>query len=57
MDVYVSGVGMTKFGKSKDSLEKIMADAAALALKDAQLERVDAIHIGVMNRASISSHF
>ena len=49
MDVYISGVGMTKFGKSKDSLEKMMADAAALALKDAQLERVDAIYIGVMN--------
>src|SRR4030067_3090501 len=49
MDVYISGVGMTKFGQSKDSLEKMMADAAALALKDAQLERVDAIYIGVMN--------
>jgi acetyl-CoA acetyltransferase len=49
MDVYISGVGMTKFGKSEDSLEKMMAEAAALALKDAQLERVDAIYIGVMN--------
>jgi len=49
MDVYISGVGMTKFGKSRDSLEKMMGDAGALALKDAQLERVDAIYIGVMN--------
>ncbi len=49
MDVYISGVGMTKFGRSKDSLEKMMAEAAASALKDAQLERVDAIYIGVMN--------
>ncbi len=49
MDVFISGVGMTKFGKSDDPLEKIMADAAALALKDAQLDRVDAIYIGVMN--------
>jgi acetyl-CoA C-acetyltransferase len=49
MDVYISGVGMTRFGKSKDSLEKMMAEAAAAALKDAQLERVDAIYIGVMN--------
>jgi len=49
MDVYISGVGMTKFGRSKDSLEKMMAEAASSALKEAQLERVDAIYIGVMN--------
>src|SRR5512136_1936511 len=49
MDVYVSGVGMTKFGKSEDSIETMMADTAVLAMKDAQLERVDAIYIGVMN--------
>src|SRR4030067_1409061 len=49
MEAFISGIGMTRFGKSKDSLEKMMADAAALALKDAQLERVDAIYIGVMN--------
>ena len=49
MDVYISGVGMTKFGKSGDSLEQMMAEAAGLALKNAQLERVDAIYLGVMN--------
>ena len=49
MDVYVSGVGMTNFGKSKDPLEQMMAEAAGLALKNARLERVDAIYIGVMN--------
>ena len=49
MDVFISGIGMTRFGKSKDSLEKMLADAAALALKDAKQERVDAIYIGVMN--------
>ena len=49
MDVYISGVGMTKFGRSKEPLEKMMAGAASSALKEAQLERVDAIYIGVMN--------
>ncbi len=49
MEVYISGVGMTNFGKSKDSLDKMMAEAAEMALKDAGLERVDAIYIGVMN--------
>src|SRR5512143_4040558 len=49
MDVYISGVGRTKFGRSKDSLEMMMAEAAGSALKNAQLQRVDAIYIGVMN--------
>ncbi len=49
MDVYISGAGMTKFGRSKDPLEKMMAVAASTALKEAQLERVDAIYMGVMN--------
>ncbi len=49
MDVFISGIGMTRFGKSKDPLEKMMAEAAALALKDAEQETVDAIYIGVMN--------
>ena len=28
MDVYVSGVGMTKFGKSNDPLKRMMANAS-----------------------------
>jgi acetyl-CoA acetyltransferase len=49
MDVYVFGTGMTKFGRSKDSLDKMMAEAASSALEEAQLEKVDAIYLGVMN--------
>ncbi|OGQ04985.1 MAG: hypothetical protein A2026_14745, partial [Deltaproteobacteria bacterium RBG_19FT_COMBO_46_12] len=49
MDVYISGVGMTKFGRSKEPLEKMMAEAASSALKEAQLEKVEAIYLGVMN--------
>ena len=49
MDVYISGAGMTKFGRSKEPLEKMMAEAASSALKQAQLERVDAIYLGVMS--------
>jgi len=45
MDVFVSGIGMTRFGKLADSLEGMMAKAAALALKDAGRETVDAIYI------------
>jgi acetyl-CoA acetyltransferase len=49
MGVYISGVGMTKFGRSTATLEKMMGEAGALALRDAQLERVDAVYIGGMN--------
>jgi acetyl-CoA C-acetyltransferase len=49
MEVYVAGVGMTRFGKSEDPLEKMMAEAAVSALKEAHLDHVDAIYIGVMN--------
>jgi len=49
MDVYISGVGMTKFGRSKEPLDKMMAEAASSALKEAQLEKVEAIYLGVMN--------
>ncbi len=49
MDVFISGSGMTKFGRSKEPLEKMMAEAASSALKQAQLERVDAIYLGVMS--------
>jgi acetyl-CoA C-acetyltransferase len=49
MDVFVSGVGMTRFGRLNDPLEEVMAKAAGLALKDAGRESVDAIYIGVMN--------
>lgn len=49
MDVYISGVGMTKFGKSSDPLEGLMAQAGLCALQDAGLEKVDAIYTGVMN--------
>src|SRR4030042_836039 len=49
MDVYISGVGMTHFGKANASLEELVAEAARLALKDARIRRVDAIYLGVMN--------
>ena len=49
MDVYVAGVGMTNFGKSEEPLETLMAEAASFALKDAHLDRVDALYIGIMN--------
>jgi len=49
LEVYISGVGMTPFGKRRESLQELMAEAATKALQDAGLEDVDAIYLGVMN--------
>src|SRR5258705_701881 len=47
--VYVAGVGMTKFGKDPRPLAEIFCQAAKLALGAAELGRIDALYIGVMN--------
>ena len=47
--VYIAGIGMTKFGKDPRPLAAIVAEAAELALTDAQLREIDAFYIGAMN--------
>lgn len=47
--VYVAGVGMTKFGKSAQTLVEIFCDAAAAALSNSKIQEVDALYIGAMN--------
>lgn len=47
MDIYVSGIGMTQFGKFLDrSLKDLIVEAAAQALEDAGNPKVDAIFVG-----------
>ncbi|MCX5910636.1 MAG: thiolase family protein [Deltaproteobacteria bacterium] len=48
-EVYVAGVGMTKFGKSSQALPELMVEAASKAFLDAQVGTIDYILIGVMN--------
>ena len=48
-EVYVAGVGMTKFGKSKMSLPQLMVEAASRALADARVPAIDYVYIGVMS--------
>jgi len=48
-EVYVAGVGMTKFGKSDLSLPELMVEAASRALIDARVSAIDYIYIGVMS--------
>jgi acetyl-CoA acetyltransferase len=48
-DVYVAGVGMTKFGKSDLTLPQLMVEAASRAISDARVSTVDYVLIGVMS--------
>jgi acetyl-CoA C-acetyltransferase len=47
--VYVSGVGMTRFGKDPRSLAEIFGEAAQQALLRSDIQHVDALYVGVMN--------
>src|SRR5919106_1544437 len=47
--VYISGVGMTRFGKDSRSLAEIFSEAAEQALLRSDIQEVDALYIGVMN--------
>ncbi|MFQ5902072.1 MAG: beta-ketoacyl synthase N-terminal-like domain-containing protein [Candidatus Binatia bacterium] len=47
--VYVAGVGMTKFGKSSQTLTELFCEAASRALLDSSIQEVDALYIGAMN--------
>jgi acetyl-CoA acetyltransferase len=48
-EVFVAGVGLTRFGKRSESLPELMAEAAHTARARADREALDAIYIGVMN--------
>jgi acetyl-CoA C-acetyltransferase len=48
-EVYIAGVGMTKFGKSDRSLPGLMVEAGLRALADAKVQQVDYVFIGVMS--------
>ncbi|HEY3304792.1 MAG TPA: beta-ketoacyl synthase N-terminal-like domain-containing protein [Candidatus Binatia bacterium] len=47
--VYVAGVGMTKFGKSAQTLLELFSEAATLALSNSPVQEIDALYIGAMN--------
>src|ERR1051326_7759727 len=48
-EVYIAGVGMTKFGKSALSLVELFAEAAAAALEESPVQEIDALYLGAMN--------
>jgi acetyl-CoA acetyltransferase len=47
--VYVAGAGMTKFGRSSQTLTGLFCEATSRALSASPIQDVDALYIGVMN--------
>jgi len=48
-DVYIGGAAMTRIGRREESLPDLMAEAARAALRDAELDRPDALIVSAMN--------
>src|SRR5438132_7200628 len=48
-EVWIAGAGITRIGRRGESLSDLMAEAAHAALRDAGLERPDAIVVATMN--------
>ena len=49
MAVYVSGAGMTKFGKREEGLLDLMCEAGEKAVQDSGHRKIDALVVGTMN--------
>jgi acetyl-CoA C-acetyltransferase len=47
--VWIAGAGMTRFGRRDESLPDLIAEAGLAALRDAGIERPDAIVVAAMN--------
>lgn len=54
-NVYIHGIGMTKFGKSASSLKELLVEASAEALIDAGRPKIDAIFVGNFMGGSIAN--
>ncbi|HAX62230.1 MAG TPA: hypothetical protein DCX95_06745 [Elusimicrobia bacterium] len=48
-EIYIAGCGLSKFGKRNESLEEIMCEAAASAMKEENCDSFDAVYVGAMN--------
>ena len=48
-DVWIAGVGMTRFGRRDENLQDLMAEAALAAMHDAGIERPEAVVVAAMN--------
>ena len=54
-NIYVQGIGMTKFGKLTSSLKELLLEASAEALIDAGRPKIDAVFVGNFMGGSIAN--
>lgn len=54
-NVYVHGIGMTKFGNLSSSLKELLLEASVEALNDAGRPKIDAVFVGNFMGGSISN--
>lgn len=47
-NAYISGVGQTKYGKRKETLHELMAEAISKSLDDSDIKKIDAVFVGTM---------
>lgn len=50
--VWISGIGMTRFGKRDESLAQLILEGAETAVTDAGFDEFDAVYVGAMNPES-----
>lgn len=55
MSVYIHSIGMTKFGKSEQSLKDLMLEAAREALEGAPGVKIDAVYVGNFMGGSLAN--
>lgn len=48
-EIYITGCGLSEFGKREEALEEIMCEAAEAAMKEANCNSFDAVYVGAMN--------
>nr|WP_106779904.1 thiolase domain-containing protein [Lysinibacillus timonensis] len=54
--VYIHGIGMTKFGKFEDkTLKDLLIEASLKAIKDAGIKKIDAVFVGNFMGGSLSN--
>lgn len=47
--VWIAGVGMTRFGRREESLAELILEAAQAAVEDAGFDEFDAVYVGAMH--------
>jgi len=53
-EVYIAGVGVTKFGKRKEKLDELLIEAGKNAINNSGIDKFDQIYVGSMSPEELS---